>query len=186
MEVISYLFFTHFLADYPFQPGALVAYKKRSFLGVLLHSTVHLLFATLILFPFWSLWQVWLSVGIIFGTHVCIDQTKVWLEKNSPRKTHFTIYLLDQFTHLAVITLVSLTLMRDLLIPSAGSFMAFFSDRTVIHFFLVLVLATYVYDITSWTYRNVKNPHPYKRNYSLMARNALIIVIAFVLYWISR
>jgi len=186
MEVISYLFLTHFLADYPFQPGRLVAYKKKSFSGVVLHSAVHLLFAALILFPFWGRWEMWLSVGIIFVTHVAIDQTKVTLEKNSSRKTHFTIYALDQFTHLAVISLVSLTLMRDWVVPSAGAFMAFFSDRTVIHFFLVLVLATYVYDITVWTYKNTKNPHPYKRNYSMMARNALIVVIAFTLYWISR
>ncbi|MBU1017946.1 DUF3307 domain-containing protein [Patescibacteria group bacterium] len=186
MEVISYLFLTHFLADYPFQPGWLVEYKKQSFLGVVLHSAVHLLFATLILFPFWGLWQVWLSVGIIFVTHVAIDQTKVFLEKNSPKQTYFTIYALDQFTHLAVISMVSLTLMRDLIFPSVSAFMQIFSDRTVIHFFLVLVLVTYVYDITVWTYQNTKKPHPYKRNYSGMARNALIVSITFVLYWISR
>ncbi len=163
-----------------------MAYKKRSFLGVVLHSGIHLLFAALILFPFWGRWEMWLSAGIIFVTHIIIDQAKVTLEKHNPSSSYFTIYLLDQLTHLAVISLVSLTLMRDLVFPSAGAFMQVLSDKTIIHFALVLVLVTYVYDITVWMYRNSKKPQSYKRNYSMMARNALIVVVAFVVYWISQ
>ena len=185
MEVISYIFLTHFLADYPFQPGWLVAYKKQSFLGVLAHSAVHLIFAILILFPFWGRWEMWVSVAVIFVTHVMIDQTKVTLEKYAPRSKYFMIYILDQASHLAVITLLSLTLLKDFVFSFAGSFMQYYSDLTIIQFILVLVLVTYVYDITVWTYRNVKKPQPYKRNYSMMARNALIVAIAFVVYWIS-
>lgn len=185
MEVILYLFLAHFLADYPFQPGWLVVYKKKSFLGVVLHSLVHLVFAVLILFPFWSQWEMWVSVAIIFVTHVAIDQSKVTLEKHYPHSKYFGLYLLDQLSHLLVISFVSLFFMGDWVISISGSVAQYYSDRTIIHFVLILILSTYVYDITSWTYLNSKKPHPYKRKYSMMARNALIVIIAFVMYWIS-
>ena len=186
MQIIPYLFLTHFLADYPFQPGWLIKWKKKSFWGVLSHASVHLLFAALILLPFWGEFKVWLSIGIIFVTHAIIDQTKVTLEKKYPTSHHFLIYALDQITHLAIITLVCVFLMGDLVISFKGGLLEYYSTRTVIHFLLILTLVTYFYDITRWVFLNSRKPRPYKRDYRLMIRNALIVVIAFVLYWITQ
>ena len=186
MQIIPYLFLTHFLADYPFQPGWLIQWKKKSFWGVLSHASIHLLFAALILLPFWGIWEVWLSIGIIFVTHAIIDQTKVTLEKHYPRSKHFIIYALDQITHLIIISLVCIFLMGDLVISFEGGLLKYYSDRSIIHFLLILTLVTYFYDITCWTLSNCRKPRPYKRDYRLMARNALIVVIAFVLYWIMQ
>ena len=186
MQIISYLFLTHFLADYPFQPGWLIQLKKKTFWGVVLHASIHLLFAILILSPFLELCEVWLSVGIIFVTHVIIDQIKVALEKKYPTSRYFLIYILDQVSHLAIITLLSVFLLGDLVISFKEGFLQYYSDQTIIHFLLVLTLATYVYDITSWMYLNAKKLHPYKRNYAMMARNSLIVIIAFVLYWLTK
>ena len=123
MHLTLPLILGHFLADYPLQPGWLIQWKKKSFFGVLLHSSIHLLFAVLILLPFLDLWEVWLSLGIIFVTHAIIDQTKVMFEKKYPTYHHFLIYILDQITHLTIITLVYVFLMGDLVISFKEGFL---------------------------------------------------------------
>ena len=54
-------------------------------------------------------------------------------------------------------------------------------------YFLFLVLSTYFYDITRWTYRHSLNPQlPYKRDYHLIVVNFAIVTAAFFVYWVSR
>jgi hypothetical protein len=46
------------------------------------------------------------------------------------------------------------------------------------------VLVTYFYDITRWTWQNAKKRQPYTRNWGLMGRNALLVLVAYGVYWI--
>lgn len=62
----------------------------------------------------------------------------------------------------------------------------FFSTSSIITFILTLTLVTYFYDVSRWTYLNSIKKRAYKRDYRMMGRNAVIVIIAFVLYWTAR
>lgn len=185
MYVIAYLFFTHFLSDYPLQPLSLVRYKKRSFLGVILHSAVHLLTATLILLPFWNYYGMWATVFTIFITHIIIDQSKVNYEKKI-KINLFSLYVLDQFSHLTVIIISSLVFFKDIIIPKSEIANKLLADPSYIIFALSLVLLTYVLDISHWVYKNNKKNLKFKRNWKLIIINTTIITILFAVYLLFR
>ena len=66
----------------------------------------------------------------------------------------------------------------------SGSWLRVYSDIPLLSFALVLVLVTYFYDVTRWTWRNAKKPQPYVRDWAMMGRNAVLVVIAFGAYWL--
>jgi len=96
MSLLFYFYLIHFLADYPLQSSALVKYKKEHFLGVFIHSTVHLVTLLIVLAPFLPNNRVWAAIAIIYITHNIIDQAKVMLNKAYPkcRPDYFPFHLL--------------------------------------------------------------------------------------------
>jgi|GEM_PF-1638656 len=185
MDLTLYLILAHFLADYPLQTNRLAIYKKNHVMGIVLHSFTHFAVSALVLLPFLYETKIWWGILIIFVTHNLFDQIKVTLGKKT-KWNPFLLYILDQVGHLVVIYWVSVYYLGKITPQISGIWRFLYTDRTFVSFFLVLVLVTYFYDVSRWTYLNMKTPHPYKRDYRTMARNALIVVIAFVLYWLTR
>lgn len=179
MNLLIHFFLIHFLADYPFQPNSLVNLKKKSYWGVLLHCLIHLTTLIIVLLPFLHLKKVLIGIAVIFITHNIIDQTKVYLDKKHP-KLRLHLYLLDQITHLLIITCASFYI-GSVTVPDC----VFYSDPSVVLYVLLLVLSTYCYDVTAYFIRSRKKAVPYKRNYKLMFWNVFIVSIAFAIYWMA-
>ena len=179
MNLLLHFILIHFLADYPLQPNALVKLKKKSYLGVLLHCLVHVATLIAVLSPFLHLTKVWIAIAIIFITHNIIDQTKVVLDKKYP-KFRLHLYLLDQITHLIIVTSVAYYI-GMVAMPDC----VFYSDQSIVLYILVLVLSTYFYDVTAYFIKFRNKPPPYKRNYRLMLWNVFIVSIAFAVYWMA-
>jgi len=183
MNPLLYFLLIHFLADYPLQPNALVKLKVKSYWGVLLHCCVHLACLVIVLFPFLHLKKTWIGITVIFITHNIIDQIKVTLDKKHPswRLPH---YLLDQATHLVVISCV-VAYLQGITPKSTGGFMNLYLDQSIVLYILILVLVTYFYDVTRYFIRSYKKPVKYKRDYMMMLRNVFIVSIAFAVYWMA-
>ncbi len=183
MTLVYHLILTHFLADYPFQPGRLVKYKYKSFWGILIHTVIHLTIISLTVFPFLQNSRVIWGVAIIFITHNLIDYTKVAIDKKK-LINGFVLYLADQITHLIVVLGVAIWLIGDVSPWIAGPWFHYYSDIGLVNYLTVLVLATFFFDVTRWTYANTKKKHPYKRGYKLMIKNAIGVTIIFAGYFI--
>ena len=183
MTLIFYLYLVHFLADYSLQPSCLVKYKANHFLGVVIHSTVHLLTLLVVLVPFLPNSRVWIVIGIIYITHIIIDQTKVMLNKAHPQYIRF-FYFLDQIVHLVVIT--ACAWYAGVLSPGrlSGTALTLYSEPTVILYLLLLVLATYVCDVTCYFVKRGYKKGPFRRNYRNMLLNAGLVTVAFGIYWL--
>ncbi len=186
MYLTLHLFLAHFLADYPLQPSWIVKMKYKSFLGVFIHTVIHLAVIILLSIPFLHLPNVWYGIAIIFVTHNIIDYSKVTIEKKFKKINHLYSYILDQALHLTIIYSVAVFLMGSIQPYISNGWYEFYSNRYMVGFALILVLVTYVYDVTRWIVMNYKKPYPYKRDYQTMYRNALIVVIAFVVYCFTR
>lgn len=185
MNTLLYLITGHFLADFPLQPTWLVALKKKKLIGILIHTLVHLVVMVLLGFPLWHLGGFWWAVAVIFITHNIIDFTKIRLEKAHP-KYRFPLYIADQVSHLLVIFAVYIAWLKAAS-PIASEFLSYYyTDPSIISFVLILTLVTYFFDISRHFFLTRHKKVPYIRNYRTMGRNALIVVIAFGVYWLTR
>ena len=183
MSLLLHLYLIHFIADYPLQPNKLVALKKKGYAGVFLHCLVHLITLIVLLMPFLEMIEVWIGIAIVFGTHNIIDQTKVWLDKKYPSKDIF-LYFADQTAHLTVLTGVAYYVGRVFL-PEKWTFLSvYYQDTSFVLYFLMIVLATYFYDVTRYFILRHKHPGPYSRDYRTMFLNVFIVSLGFVIYWI--
>lgn len=186
MYLTLHLLLAHFLADYPFQIVPLVRYKYKSFLGILLHTLIHLVVITLLCIPFLHLSKVILGIAIIFVTHNIIDYTKITLEKKFSKFNKFILYTADQIAHFIVIFGVAYLLICKVDPGFSGAWYKYYADKTIVSFVLILTLVTYFYDVSKWTFLNSRKARPFKRDYKMMVRNALIVMIGFGVYWITR
>ncbi len=185
MNPLIYLITAHFVADFPLQSNWLVRYKQNHLLGIFLHSLIQMATSALFMSPFLHLSKVWLGIGVIFITHNIFDQAKVMFRKYT-KANAFVLFVLDQISHLVVIYLVATYMLGTLTPGFTGTFLEYYSNTTIISFILILVLVTYFFDIARWTFFVSKHPKHYKRDYRMMKRNALIVLIAFLVYWASR
>lgn len=183
MSLLLYFYLIHFLADYTFQPSKLVQYKIEHFLGIVIHSTVHLITLLFVLSPFLPNKRVFTAIGVIYVTHILIDQTKVSLSKVYPKYVRF-FYFLDQIVHLIIVTACSFYV--GLLTPQylGGTVLKLYSNQSFILYLLILVLVTYFFDVTRYfVRRNFKKP--FKRDWWGMGINALILTVVFGIYWLA-
>lgn len=185
MFTTLHLILAHFLADFPFQPRTLVAYKKKRFLGVILHSLTHFVTSAVLLFPFLEMKKVWIGLLLVFVQHNFFDTLKIRIQKANPKMNKFGLYLLDQAAHLLTISIISIYYLGELALPAENG-LVHYTDTSIISYILVLTLSTYFYDVTRWTLLSSRKSIAYKRDYGMMARNAIIVTIAFGLYWLSR
>lgn len=184
MDITLHLILAHFLADYPLQPNRLVAYKVRHFSGIVIHSLTHALTSLLLGFPFILQGRFWWAVLAVFVTHNLIDKTKLVAQGHFREVNAFIFYVADQVLHLAVIFASSWIWLRNLVPDLGGAWLKVYESFSLMNFFLALILVTYFYDVSRWTYRNALKAQPYVRDWKMMGRNALFVTVAFVTYWL--
>lgn len=185
MDITLHLILAHFLADYPLQSNRMVAYKSKHFGGVVLHSLMHVLTSVLLGLPFILQANFWWAIATMFVTHNILDQGKVLINRNFKKANRFLFYCLDQVAHMGIIVGSSWLWLRDLVPDFGGRWLAVYQNLWLVNFWLALILATFFYDVSRWTYRSSKKPQPYVRDWRMMARNALIVTIGFIVYWLS-
>ncbi|MBI5422096.1 DUF3307 domain-containing protein [Candidatus Peregrinibacteria bacterium] len=185
MDITLHLILAHFLADYPLQSDGMVAYKSKHFAGIVLHSLMHVLTSVLLGLPFVLQPNFWWAIGTMFVTHNVLDQGKVLIHRNFKKANRFLFYVLDQIGHMVVIVGSSWVWLRGLSPDFGGGWLRMYQDLSLVNFFLILILATYFYDVSRWTYRSSKKPQPYVRDWRMMGRNTLIVAVGFIVYWWS-
>jgi len=117
--------------------------------------------------------------------HNVIDQIKISVNKKG-KANQFLTYSLDQISHLIVILLVGIYYIGDIAPKLSELGAGYYNDESIVSYLLILVISTYFYDVTRWTYRNSKKPQTYKRDYGLIVRNFIIVTIAFIIFWLTR
>lgn len=188
MNPFLYLVLAHFLADFPFQGRWLADQKQKHVWGLFLHGFIHFAVSALLLYPLLPFRTTWIVLIVAALTHAGIDQGKIWLTRRHELQP-FLGYILDQILHLIILLFISATFLDFLLDDIQKTPSSFFLDISIPGYFLILILCTYAYDVTRWTYRASETSQkipPYKRDYKMIFRNGLIVTVAFMLYWVMR
>lgn len=182
MSLFILLYFIHFLADYTFQWTALVKYKSDHFLGVLLHSTIHLVTHMVILAPFLYNKKVWLAIAVIYLAHIGLDQSKMELNKADPKHIKL-FYFVDQAIHLTVISVCAWFAGKPEPHYLTGWALDLYTNQSIALYLLALALCTYFYDVSRYFVRMKTLNEEYLRDYKTMLMNAGLVTVAFGIYW---
>ncbi|MFH1012491.1 MAG: DUF3307 domain-containing protein [Candidatus Peregrinibacteria bacterium] len=175
----------HFLADFPLQTCPLADYKKTHFFGMAIHSLMHVVISAILLIPFLHEKKVWISILVIVIFHYLFDKVKIFLNQRF-KVNEFLTYLFDQAAHLLIIILIAVYYLGPLAPHLNEMGLRYYTNPFVFLYFFTLIFCTYFYDVTRWVYRNTKKPHKYERDFVLIAKNALIVTLAFVVYWLTN
>jgi hypothetical protein len=103
MTTFIALYLAHLIADFPLQTNRIYRLKTESNQGILLHVSIHLLVATILIENALVYWPMLLVLGI---AHFFID----WIKIRYPGRRQTPGFLLDQFAH--VLTIACLALWR--------------------------------------------------------------------------
>jgi hypothetical protein len=100
MITFAALYLAHLIADFPLQTNRIYKLKNESNQGILLHVTIHLLVASILIEDALSHWPLFLVLG---AAHFLIDWTKI----RYPAHRQTPGFILDQFAHLLTIVLIA-------------------------------------------------------------------------------
>ena len=117
MSLFIRLLLAHFIADFPLQTKEVFHIKSNTEWGVLLHTTIVLVFSTLLSFQYLENPRAIMIVLIVFITHTIIDKVKLdYLKKNN--NNDIKIFMLDQFLHISIIFFLTFNFNQKYLLVS--------------------------------------------------------------------
>jgi len=100
------LLLAHIIADFPMQTNQIFKVKMNTKWGVLLHSSIVLIFSILFAFSYLEDPKVIIILLVIFLSHTVIDKLKMEYSKKT-KKQSIRILLLDQALHIAIIAVLT-------------------------------------------------------------------------------
>jgi len=105
--MLTRLIFASLLSDFALQPDALVAWKKRSFTGLVVHTGIVLIASFLVGYGFWSRPFV-ILVLTLSAVHLAIDYAKVRFDLRwNANFWPIASFLTDQVLHLASVVILT-------------------------------------------------------------------------------
>jgi hypothetical protein len=180
MEVFWLLILSHFIADFPLQPGWLVRNKTKLW-GLALHVSIHL--AVMLILIGESRWVLaWPYLAAIAVTHFFIDAGKNLVWRWRPQWVAGP-YLVDQFLHLLTIALVATWITRSLpasQLPAGSPWVVYA---------IGFLLATYVWYITEFvifSYNESYHNEVVRTIWSRMLTRAIFLSVFIIfLSWVT-
>lgn len=100
MTLFTTLLLGHLLGDFLLQTNWVFNFKSRSWVGIVIHTLIHLAATALLLRNWLQLWDLLALLGIL---HFFTD----WIKVRYPSRSLTLDFVLDQFAHLVVITLLA-------------------------------------------------------------------------------
>ncbi len=148
--LFSYLVLAHLLGDFVLQPTKLVEWKRKKFMGLLVHSLVHVALNFLLLLPLflkdWGL-LAFISFGI-GGVHLFIDRIKISYDYRTDRKV--ATFIIDQILHLLTLIFAYYIISSASIIIPNTPFYAVYGSQKLTTFLVLLVLCTTFYAIVKF------------------------------------
>ena len=129
MYLFYRLLLAHIIADFPLQTKQIFKVKMNTKWGVLLHSSIVLIFSILFAFPYLENLRVIIIIIIIFATHTIIDKIKLEYSKKTKNQS-IRILLLDQALHISIIAVLTFNFTESYLLsfPFNSAFLNYLID----------------------------------------------------------
>ncbi len=147
MFLLYRLLLAHIIADFPLQTKQIFRVKMNTKWGVILHTTIVLIFSILFIFPYLENPKVIAILLIIFLSHTIIDKIKLERSKKT-NANNLKVFLIDQVLHISIIAILTFNFTEKVLLTSPFN-NVFLSD--LIHLYnndiLIISLIGYILSI---------------------------------------
>ena len=111
------LLLAHIIADFPLQTKQIFRVKMNTKWGLILHTTIVLIFSILFTFPYLEDPKVIMIILVIFLSHTVIDKLKMEYSKKIKDQS-IRILLFDQALHIAIIAVLAFNFTESYLLSS--------------------------------------------------------------------
>ncbi len=185
MTVLLFLL-AHFIGDYVLQNDQIVAWKHRSFKGVVFHSLLVTLAFIVVLWPYLHNQAVLFAIGLNWVLHLAQDQLKIKMIDRFG--SALSAFLFDQAVHLIVAVGLAYWVIDVKPNIAAEAWIApLYYSSIVAVFFLGVVLLAHATEVFQYVVRANKNPSlKHQRDWYSMGKrvgifSAIYIPIALLL-----
>jgi hypothetical protein len=136
------LLLAHFIGDFPLQFDSIYKLKLKGLHGIVPHALIIGCCGVAMSWPYLHIPMVWFFLIFMTATHLVQDKIKL---NFTNAKYSFWSYLLDQISHVGLISLMFLTHVKDLPPPAIQSnlFIRLYSNNGLLIYIIVLIAATY-------------------------------------------
>ena len=172
----------HFIGDFILQTNKIYELKHRGLAGGLPHALLIAASYIAVSWPYLALPQIWLFILFLGVTHLLQDSLKVGFAGFA--KYSFWLYLADQFSHIALVSTVFLTDLRNLAPPiPVNSLVFLYNHNSAILNLIALIAATYngFYLIRSFKITfsvHAAKYSPFEKWYEILERALIVTVFA--------
>ncbi|MFA5117495.1 MAG: DUF3307 domain-containing protein [Candidatus Omnitrophota bacterium] len=142
MFIFFRLLLAHFLGDFPFQFNIIFKLKTSGLKGIVPHALIIFFCSLALSWPYLHLPQLWFFLLFLAAAHLLQDSIKL---RYGAAKHCFWAYILDQISHVGIISLVFLTDLKQLTPPAAGHnlIIRLYSNDQLVIYLIALIFATY-------------------------------------------
>jgi hypothetical protein len=197
MFIFLRLLLAHFIGDFPLQFSKIYKLKSKNLKSGLPHSFIITSLFVLFSWPYLQLPGLWVFILFLGITHLFQDWIKILITKNI--KGEFWLYLLDQLSHVTLISLIFFTGLKNLAPPLHinGPIISLYTNDTIIIYLIILIAATYNGTYLMLAFKNtfLKEKHKYthlEKWYGIIERaitvtvfipaGIFLIIIPFIFY----
>jgi hypothetical protein len=173
----------HLLGDFPFQFNSVYKMKLTGLRGIIPHALIIGGCAVAMSWPYLNLPTVWLFIIFMTATHLIQDAIK--LNFNSPKNSFWT-YILDQLSHVGLISILFFTDLKNLKPPADQSnfYVWMYSRNEFMVYLIALIAATYNGHFLIRCFKDtfIKNANPcdlYEKWFGMFERT-LIVTLFFI------
>lgn len=181
--ILAYLILSHLVGDFVLQPTKLVAWKKKSLVGVLIHCLVHFVVSLVVLFPlilngYISLIFIALAISVV---HFAVDQAKISYDLRHDEKVK--PFIIDQILHFLAILLVFLVISRFQFTLPEGPFYEFYSNIKLVYFLSFIIFTGSVIEIYRFQIEREKNKGArFKIHGGEMLKRMLVFTAIYIIF----
>ena len=179
------LILAHLAGDFLFQPGNLIAWKQKSWLGIFVHVSIIFAINVLLFWPYWDQILLWQMLVVLTTTHFIQDWVKVFYEAHYNEKQKAYPFFVDQFLHILVIFFVGGYLTMHLKpVSFESSFLEkLFFNQNLYVYASFLILFSYTLDIVIYQIRRHRNPKlKYHRHYEDMSKRIFAFAVVYAVF----
>jgi len=178
----------HFIGDFPLQTNKIYGLKHRGLWGGIPHALLIVASFLALSWPYLHLPQVWFFIILMGLIHLWQDSVKVSYAGFT--KYSFWLYLLDQCFHIALISTVFLTGLKNLAPPlPVNSLVSLYINDSLIVYLIALIAATYngfflirIFKLTFMT--RVGRYTDFEKWYGMLERALIVTFCVFPKAWI--
>lgn len=182
MFIYLRLLLAHFIGDFPLQTNYIFKIKLKGIKGVAIHAMIIFIAGLLLSWPYLNLPFTWAFLFFIFITHFIQDALKI---KYSTAKSSFWTYLLDQMSHVGIISLVFFTSLVNVPDPvlAPNIFAQLYLNNNFIIYCILMIVATYngYFLIRCFhdTFLDRANYNSVEKWYGMIERAVIVLIFIF-------